>query len=149
AEAYANAYLGKTPVGDVELTGWNADALTVNPYLGSDGIRPFVETAGKFQRGVFALVKTSNPSSGEIQDLIVGDRPLYQKVVELVSEWGKGHRGALGYSLLGAVVGATYPSQLAELRAAAPAVPFLVPGYGAQGGSARDVAPAFDQHGLG
>jgi orotidine-5'-phosphate decarboxylase len=149
AEAYARAYLGKTPIGDVEVTGCDADALTVNPYLGFDGVRPFVETAAKFDKGVFALLKTSNPSSGEIQDVIVGDQPLYRVVAKLVSQWGEASRGELGYSLLGAVVGATYRDQLTDLRAAAPSVPFLVPGYGAQGGTAPDVAPAFDRDGLG
>jgi orotidine-5'-phosphate decarboxylase len=149
AEAYANAYLGTITVGHKPEPTWNADALTVNPYLGSDGILPFVQTAAHNDKGAFALVKTSNPSSGEIQDLVAGDRTVYRHVADLILEWGLPHRGALGYSLLGAVVGATYPRQLAELREAMPGVPFLVPGYGAQGGKARDVAAAFDADGLG
>jgi orotidine-5'-phosphate decarboxylase len=140
AEAYAGAYLGGP---------WAADAVTVNPYLGSDGIRPFVAAAARSGGGLFALVRTSNPSAGELQDLDCGGRPLYRRVAEAVARWGEDHRGAAGYSLVGAVVGATGPAQLAELRAALPGVPLLVPGYGSQGGTAADVAGAFDADGLG
>lgn len=136
AEAYAEAFLGT----DGPLS---VDALTLNSYLGSDGIEPFLRRCREHGRGVFILVKTSNPSSGEFQDLDVDGRPLYRRVGEAVHAWGEpmGHRG---YGPAGAVVGATYPSQLAELRQAMPHALFLVPGFGAQGGTADDVVPAFD-----
>ena len=150
AEAYARAYLGRVEVGPgVEESPWDADALTINPYLGGDGIAPFVEVAAREGKGAFALVRTSNASAGDFQDLVADGTPLYRHVADRVAEWAAPHRGQSGYSLLGAVVGATYPGQLAELRAALPGVLFLVPGFGAQGGTARDVAPAFDEHGLG
>ncbi len=125
------------------------DAVTVNPYTGSDGVVPFVELAQEVGGGVFVLVRTSNPSAREIQDLDAGGKPVYRHVAELVRGWGEGHQGASGYSSVGAVVGATWPEQLVELRAAMPHTPFLVPGYGAQGGAAGDVAAAFDENGLG
>jgi orotidine-5'-phosphate decarboxylase len=149
AEAYARAYLGKVPVGDRFEPAWNADALTVNPYLGSDGIAPFVKVAAREEKGLFILVRTSNASAGEFQDLVANGRPLYRHVAERLAQWAAPHRGESGYSLVGAVVGATYPLQLAELRAELPGVLFLVPGYGTQGGSAQDVAGAFDADGLG
>ncbi len=149
AEAYARAYLGRVTIGEEEIATWSADALTINPYLGSDGIAPFVEHASREGKGVFVLVRTSNPSAGEFQDLIAGGRPLYRHVAERLNEWAAPQRGESGYSLLGAVVGATYPEQLAELRETMPGVVLLVPGYGAQGGTAKDVAAAFDEQGLG
>lgn len=149
AGAYARAYLGTVALGEGKEASWDADALTVNPYLGSDGVQPFVDQAAQHEKGVFVLVRTSNPSSGEFQDLVAEGRPLYRHVAERVAQWAEPHRGQSGYSLLGAVVGATYPEQLAELREALPGVMFLVPGYGAQGGTARDVAAAFDDEGLG
>ena len=149
AEAYARAYLGRVPVGDRTEPSWEADALTVNPYLGSDGIAPFIATAEAEGKGLFVLVRTSNPSAGEFQDLVADGRPLYRHVAEHLARWAEPVRGASGYSLVGAVVGATYPEELAELRGAMPGVPFLVPGYGAQGGTAADVAAAFDANGLG
>lgn len=149
AQAYAAAYLGKTPVGPTEHTSWEADALTVNPYLGTDGIAPFVTTAAASAKGIFVLVRTSNPSAVEFQDLIADGQPIYRHVAERLRDWAAPHRGPSGYSLVGAVVGATYPEQLAELRAALPGVLFLVPGYGSQGGTARDVASAFDDRGQG
>ena len=142
AEAYARAYLGPDPA-------WDADALTVNPYLGSDGITPFVAAATAAEKGIFVLVRTSNPSAGEFQDLMADGRPLYRHVAEHLARWAAPGRGATGYSLVGAVVGATYPAELAALRQALPGVLFLVPGYGAQGGTAADVATAFDASGLG
>ena len=142
AEAYATAYMG--PDG-----GWEADALTINAYLGVDGIAPFVRAGAEHDTGAFVLVRTSNPSARDLQDLRVGDRPLYRHVADLVTQWGADHRGKSGYSLLGAVVGATYPQELAELREVMPGVVLLVPGYGAQGGTAADVASAFDADGLG
>ena len=149
AEAYAQAYLGEVAIEDRLEAPWDADALTINPYLGVDGIAPFVEVARKRDRGLFVLVRTSNPSAREIQDLVADGRPIYRHVADLVKTWSAADRDASGYGLLGAVVGATYPEQLAELREALPGVIFLVPGYGAQGGTARDVAAAFDADGLG
>ena len=149
AEAYARAYLGRVPVGDRSEPAWDVDALTINPYLGSDGVGPFVATAAAEGKGVFVLVRTSNASAGEFQDLVADGRPLYRHVAEHLARWAAPGRGAMGYSLVGAVVGATYPAELAALRQALPGVLFLVPGYGAQGGTAADVAAAFDANGLG
>lgn len=140
AEAYARAHL--------EVAG--VDALTVNPYLGSDSVEPFARRAREAGKGVFVLVKTSNPSSSEIQDLAVdGDKPLYVRVAELVNAWGEGSEGVHGYSSVGAVVGGMHPSQGIELRAHMPGVPLLVPGYGAQGAGADDIAGMFDAQGTG
>ncbi len=149
AEAYARAYLGKVPVGDHFEPSWDVDALTVNPYLGIDGITPFVKVATREGKGIFVLVRTSNASAREFQDLAVDGKPIYRHVADRLSGWASPYRGNSGYSFVGAVVGATYPTELAELREALPGVPFLVPGYGTQGGSATDVAPAFDSSGLG
>jgi orotidine-5'-phosphate decarboxylase len=149
AEAYARAYLGKVPVGGAFVPSWDADAITVNPYLGMDGISPFVKVAAREGKGLFVLVRTSNASAREFQDLVADGKPVYRHVADRLAGWAAPHRGASGYSLVGAVVGATYPAELAELRGAMPGVPFLVPGYGTQGGSAADVAPAFDADGLG
>jgi orotidine-5'-phosphate decarboxylase len=149
AEAYARAYLGKVPVGDHFEPSWDVDALTVNPYLGVDGVTPFVKVASREGKGIFVLVRTSNASAREFQDLVADGKPLYRHVAERLAGWALPHRGEAGYSFVGAVVGATYPHELAELREALPGVPFLVPGYGTQGGSASDVAPAFDDSGLG
>jgi orotidine-5'-phosphate decarboxylase len=149
AEAYARAYLGRVPVGDRFEAPWQADALTVNPYLGSDGIAPFVKLAAREGKGIFVLVRTSNASATEFQDLVADGQPIYRHVAHRVAQWAAPHRDGSGYSLVGAVVGATYPKQLGELRAALPGVLFLVPGYGTQGGSASDVAGAFDDNGLG
>ena len=142
ADAYARAYLrDDAPV----------DAITVNPYLGSNGVIPFVKTAAAEARGLFVLVKTSNPSSGELQDLSLqdADKLVYQHIADLVREWGEELVGDSGYSSVGAVVGATYPQELGELRARMPQTLLLVPGYGAQGATAQDVAVAFDERGLG
>ncbi len=143
ARAYAGAYLeGKSFTGAVKV-----DALTINPYLGYDGIEPFIE---KNDRGAFALVKTSNNSGGDLQDLELADGgKLYQKVGETVSEWGKEVKGEYGYSNLGAVVGATYPEDMGLLRKKMPDTYFLIPGYGAQGGKAEDIISGFNQDGLG
>lgn len=149
AEAYARAYLGRAAVGDRFEPTWPVDALTVNPYLGSDGITPFVRVAAEEGKGLFILDRTSNASAREFQDLVVDGRPLYRHVADKIAGWAAPHRGACGYSFVGAVVGATYAAELRELRQALPGVPFLVPGYGAQGGTAADVAPAFDPEGLG
>ncbi|HCA71192.1 MAG TPA: orotidine-5'-phosphate decarboxylase [Ruminococcaceae bacterium] len=149
-EAYAKAHLGTTEVEGTQIPAFDGDALTVNPYLGSDGIRPLLPICKERDKSIFALVKTSNPSSGELQDRTFADgKTLYATIGSLCEDWGKESRGQYGYSRVGAVVGATYPTQLGELRKALPHTFFLVPGYGAQGGGAKDVAPAFDQHGLG
>lgn len=150
AEAYASAHLGWTRQGD--WTGPDelaADAITVNPYFGYDGIRPFLERARARGRGLFMLVKTSNPSAGELQDLETEHGPVYERVGALAERWGQPYRGTAGYSLLGAVVGATYPQTLRSLRESLPHTFFLVPGVGAQGGSAADAAAAFDGRGEG
>jgi orotidine-5'-phosphate decarboxylase len=142
AKAYARGYLGNG-------SGWNADAITVSPYLGDDSLSPFVEVAVDSGAGVFVLVKTSNPGGAMLQDLTSDGRTLYTRVAEHVDALAAKNRGANGYGCVGAVVGATYPAQLSELRAAMPNTWFLVPGYGSQGGTAADVAAAFDSRGLG
>lgn len=150
AEAYAAAYLGKTTAGDIPVVNeLESDGLTVNAYLGTDGIRPFVEACKSDNKIIFVLVKTSNASSGELQDLLVDGEPIYQKMATLVNGWGADLVGEKGYSAVGAVVGATYPKQLTELRKSMPKAYILVPGYGAQGGGGADVAGAFDENGLG
>ena len=149
-QAYAVAHLGTVAVGSKRCTPFGSDALTVNPYLGSDGIRPLLDICEDEDKGMFVLVKTSNPSSGELQDQIFeGGESLYRTVGQLCEEWGESLPGKYGYSGVGAVVGATYPEQLLELRAELTRTFFLVPGYGTQGGGAKDVAPAFDANGLG
>ncbi|OJW19636.1 MAG: orotidine 5'-phosphate decarboxylase [Planctomycetales bacterium 71-10] len=149
AEAYARAYLGKEPVGGAFEPSWHADALTINPYLGTDGVQPFVKIASREKKGVFVLVRTSNASAREFQDLVCDGLPVYRHVANRLKDWGKGKQGAEGYNLVGAVVGATYPDELAELRSELPGVLFLVPGYGAQGGEAKDIAGGFDADGQG
>lgn len=148
-EAYATAHLGFTEVGGEEISAFGADALTVNGYLGTDGIAPLLDKCDKYDKGIFVLVKTSNKSSGELQDLKIGDKTVYATMGELCENWGKDHMGKYGYSSVGAVVGATYPEQLAEMRKALPHTFFLVPGYGAQGGGAEGVSKGFDKNGLG
>jgi orotidine-5'-phosphate decarboxylase len=151
AAAYSGAYLGETALfGDSKERVFDADALTVNPFLGIDGIKPFLTDCVKFDKGIFVLVKTSNESSGQLQDLFVdGGRRLYEVVAGYVDEWGRGLMGKCGYSSVGAVVGATYPEQARELRKIMKAAYFLVPGYGAQGGTGEDAAAAFNPDGLG
>lgn len=152
-EAYAAAHLGETMVGEERIAAFGADALTVNGYLGTDGIAPLLKVCRKMEKGIFVLVKTSNPSSGELQDLPAGPegdtRPVYEIMGNMCEHWGGELPGKYGYSGVGAVVGATYPEQLEELRAKLPSTFFLVPGYGAQGGGAEGVAKAFDRDGLG
>ncbi len=149
-QAYAAAHLGSVTVGGGNCIPFGGDALTVNPYLGSDGIDPLFGICKEADKGMFVLVKTSNPSSGELQDQVFeGGKTLYSAVGQLCEHWGEALPGKHGYSGVGVVVGATYPEQLAELRTALPHTFFLVPGYGAQGGGAKDVAPAFDSNGLG
>lgn len=149
SEAYAIAHLGRVQVGGTSLPVFNEDFATVNPYLGSDGIRPFLEVCKKEKKGIFVLVKTSNPSSGEFQDRLIDGRPLYEWVGEQVAKWGEEVMGQSGYSYVGAVVGATYPKMGQILRKVMPKACILVPGYGAQGGKAEDLAPYFNEDGLG
>lgn len=148
--AYAAAHLGQVPVKGELVSPFGADALTVNGYLGSDGITPLLTVCREQDTGIFVLVKTSNPSSGELQDRLLDDgKTLYAAMGDRCEQWGGQLPGKYGYSGVGAVVGATYPAQLQEMRKAAPHTFFLVPGYGAQGGAADDVAPGFDEKGLG
>ena len=151
AKGYSNAYLGQTPIGEEKISVFdNIDFLTVNPYLGVDSIKPFVEDCAEYEKGIFVLVKTSNPSSGELQDLkLENGETVYGHVAALVEKWGEELRGKYGYSSVAAVVGATYPQQLKEIREKAPHTYFLIPGYGAQGGKAEDIALGFDKQGLG
>ena len=150
AVAYAEAFLGTTRVFEHTVPGdFEADALTVNAFLGSDGIQPFIDQAQQHGRGLFVLVKTSNASSGEIQDVPVAGRPLYEHLAQLVEAWGAASRGGCGYAAVGAVVGATYPEQARRLRSLMPHTVFLVPGYGAQGATAADVVGCFDARGYG
>ena len=148
-EAYAAAHLGEVSANGTSVSPFGADALTVNGYLGTDGIAPLLNICEQHDKGIFVLVKTSNKSSGELQDKQIGDATIYRTMGDMCEQWGEASHGAYGYSAVGAVVGATYPAQLAELRRALPHTFFLVPGYGAQGGGANDVAPAFDAEGLG
>jgi orotidine-5'-phosphate decarboxylase len=147
-QAYADAAFG-VPVDGVIEPVWSADALTVNPYLGEDAVRPFIASARKVGAGVFVLVRTSNAGARLFQDLDCGGKPLFRHIGEAVARWARENVGTCGLGDVGAVVGATYPAEMAELRAALPEVPFLVPGYGAQGGGAADVAAAFRADGLG
>ncbi|MCL2079903.1 MAG: orotidine-5'-phosphate decarboxylase [Oscillospiraceae bacterium] len=152
AAAYSAAYLGSVKIGSAEFMPYDADALTVNAYLGSDGILPFIDTAIRFDKAVFALVKTSNPSAGELQDkLLSGEqsKTLYTAVGELMEEISADTQGEYGYTRVGAVVGATYPDEMKFLREHLKRTFFLVPGYGAQGGSAADAAYAFCENGRG
>jgi orotidine-5'-phosphate decarboxylase len=142
AEAYAAAYLDPPPALD-------ADAVTVNPFLGLDGVEPFLARCRQRGKGVFVLVRTSNPSARDIQDLSCEGEPLYLKVADLVARWGEGIRGASGWSSVGAVAGATYPDELRRIRSEMPWTPLLVPGIGAQGASVRDASGAFDTRGMG
>ncbi|MGN1412542.1 MAG: orotidine-5'-phosphate decarboxylase [Oscillospiraceae bacterium] len=147
--AYATAHLGETQVGSNMISAFNGDALTVNGYLGSDGINPLLEVCKAKDKGIFVLVKTSNKSSGELQDQKVGDNTIYATMGDMCENWGSTQIGEYGYSSVGAVVGATYPEQLTELRKRLPHTFFLVPGYGAQGGGAKGLKGAFDNNGLG
>lgn len=148
SEAYATGHLGHVTVGSNTFAGFDEDFATVNPYLGSDGIKPFLKVCKEEKKGIFILVKTSNPSSGEFQDRLIDGKPLYEWVGEKVAEWGEEVMGD-GYSYVGAVVGATYPEMGKVLRKVMPKACILVPGYGAQGGTAKDLAPYFNEDGLG
>ena len=161
AEGYSRAFLGDVEMFGAKAKGLDADALTVTPYLGYDGVKPFIEDCKKFGKGIFVLVKTSNRSSGELQDQdIFGEKVskefaqdehmrVYELMAHYVESWGADEVGESGYSSVGAVVGATYPAQAEVLRRLMPQAIFLVPGYGAQGGGAADVKPCFNKDGLG
>lgn len=146
--AYAAGHLGKVTVGSRQACAFQEDFATVNPYLGTDGIQPFLDVCKEEKKGLFILVKTSNPSSGEFQDQLIDGRPLYEYVGEKVAEWGAQHMGA-NYSYVGAVVGATYPQVGKAMRKVMPKAFILVPGYGAQGGKGKDLVHYFNEDGLG
>jgi orotidine-5'-phosphate decarboxylase len=146
AEAYAHAYLAGA---DPHSAPWSADALTVNPYLGSDTLEPFVKIASERGAGIYVLVKTSNPGAATFQDRLTDGQTLFRSVAEVVEQLSAANMDSHGYGPVGAVVGATYPAELNELRQAMPHVPLLIPGYGSQGGTAADVAGGFDARGLG
>jgi len=148
SESYAIGHIGSTQVGDNIVTGFDEDIVTVNPYLGSDGVKPFISVCNKEDKGIFVLVKTSNPSSGEFQDRLVDGKPLYEIVAEHVEMWGADSMDG-NYSNVGAVVGATYPEMGAQLRKIMPHAYILVPGYGAQGGKGEDLKGFFNKDGLG
>lgn len=160
AQAYANAYLGEVDVFGESIPGFDVDSVTVTPYLGYDGIKPFIDVSRDRGKGIFVLLKTSNPSSGDLQDQLLEEKVVtgfgvngrmtnYQLMAHLIDSWGSNEVGQSGYSFVGAVVGATYPKQAAELRKLLPQTLFLVPGYGAQGGGAEHVKPCFNDDGLG
>ncbi len=146
--AYANAHLGSVKIGDTVCRGFAEDFITVNPYLGTDGVKPFVDVCRQEKKGIFVLVKTSNPSSGEFQDQKIDGKPLYELVGEWVDRWGRDCMGE-SYSRVGAVVGATYPEMGKILRGIMPKSYILVPGYGAQGGTGKDLKHYFNEDGLG
>ncbi|MDO4325242.1 MAG: orotidine-5'-phosphate decarboxylase [bacterium] len=146
--AYAMGHIGSVKVGSKVLRGFDTEFITVNPYLGTDGVKPFVDVCNAENKGIFVLVKTSNPSSGEFQDKLIDGRPLYELVAEKVVEWGSQSMDGT-YSNVGAVVGATYPEMSKILRKQMPNTYFLVPGYGAQGGTAEDLKYCFNEDGLG
>ncbi|MCL2565899.1 MAG: orotidine-5'-phosphate decarboxylase [Defluviitaleaceae bacterium] len=147
--AYAKAFLGKIKIGDVEEEAFGADLLTVSPYLGQDSLEPFIDECRLRDKGIFILVKTSNPGSGMLQDLLVDGKPIYEIVGTYIEEWGTELRGRYGFSPIGAVVGATHKEQAARLREIMPHTFMLVPGYGAQGGTAADLSVCFNSEGLG
>ena len=149
AQAYADAWLGETRVGEASHPVFNADCVTLNGYMGSDTIEPFVEACKAGDKCLFLLVKTSNPGSGELQNMVAGDRLVYKVMGDMTAKLGKGTEGRYGFHLAGAVVGATYPSDMRELRRRLEHTFFLVPGYGAQGGTAEDVQYAFQDGGKG
>lgn len=150
AEAYAKAFLGRVDLFGKETEVVNADALTITPYLGYDGVKPFIDCCEKYGKGIFALVKTSNPSSGDLQDRKVDDYAMLHELLgHLMDSWGQDQIGERGYSSVGAVVGATYPEQARSLRSIMPNSIFLVPGYGAQGGGAEDIKHCYNEDGLG
>ena len=149
ATAYAEGWLGTTRVGETDCAAFDADCVTLNGYMGSDAIKPFLDQCVARNKSAFVLAKTSNPSSVELQDMVAGDRVVYTVMGDLIERWGKDTAGKYGYNALGAVVGATHPSVLKELRRRLEHTFFLVPGYGVQGGTAADVRCAFDELGRG
>ena len=149
AEAYATAHIGEVDVEGAAFPAFDEDMITLNPYLGSDSIEPYFAAMRARDRGLFILCKTSNPGGGEFQDLIVDGMPLYEKVGLRIEAWGEPFRGKYGFSDIGAVVGATYPEQGVRLRKILPHTFFLVPGYGAQGATAKDLAGCFNEDGIG
>ncbi len=149
AEAYADAHIGKVSIDHSVEAPFGADAITVNPYLGTDSLLPFIRTAQKYKKGIFVLVKTSNPDSGEFQDLMCGEKKLYEIIAEKTHAWGKDFIGKQGYSTVGAVVGATFSREISILRKIMPTAYFLVPGYGAQGATTKDIEYCFNPDGLG
>lgn len=148
SEAYAIGHLGKVQVGSKSYYGFDEDFATINPYMGADSVKPFIKVCKEEKKGLFILVKTSNPSSGDFQDQLMGETPLYELVGKKVTEWGLDHMGT-NYSYVGAVVGATYPEMGKVLRDIMPKSFILVPGYGAQGGKGADLVHFFDKDGLG
>lgn len=149
AESYSRAHIGKVDIEGEAYTIYNEDFITIHPYMGYDSVKPYIKDCKEYNKGLFVLVKTSNPNSGEIQDLEVNGERIYQIVGRLVSKWGSELIGKYGYSQIGAVVGATYPYQAKNLRNIMPHTFFLIPGYGAQGGRAEDLKDCFDKNGLG
>lgn len=149
AEAYAEAHIGEVHIDDFVETPFATDAVTVNPFLGTDSLLPFIQTAKKHNKGIFVLVKTSNPLSCEFQDLMCGGKKLHEIIAEKANEWGSALIGKQGYSAIGAVVGATFPQEISTLRKIMPTAYFLVPGYGAQGATAKDIKYCFNPDGLG
>lgn len=149
AEAYSDGHIGRVTIGENQFEGFKQDYITINAYLGSDGVVPFLEDCKKYEKGIFVLAKTSNPNSGEIQDLLVDGVPVYEKMGALIEKWGSELMGQNGFSSVGAVVGATHPEQAKRLRQVMPHTFFLVPGYGAQGGKAEDLAVCFNENGIG
>ncbi|MBQ3516012.1 MAG: orotidine-5'-phosphate decarboxylase [Lachnospiraceae bacterium] len=149
SSAYATGHLGKITIGGNTYAPFDEDFATVNPYLGSDGVKPFIDVCKEEKKGIFILVKTSNPSSGEFQDRLIDGKPLYEWVGRKVDEWGADCMGSNGYSYVGAVVGATYPEMGKILRDIMPKSYILVPGYGAQGGKGADLVHFFNKDGLG
>ena len=150
AKAYSSAFLGRTKIDEKEQAIYDVDFVTLNPYQGTDSIKPFIDDCIKYNKGAFVIVKTSNPSSGELQNLkLESGKEVYAEVINLIEKWGKDLIGKYGYSSISAVVGATYPIELKKLREIAPHTFFLIPGYGAQGGKAEDIALGFDKNGIG
>ncbi len=149
AVAYAEAHIGEVYIDSVVETPFAADAITINPFLGTDSLLPFIQTAKKHNKGIFVLVKTSNASSGEFQDLMCGGKKLHEIIAEKTRELGKDLTGKYGYSAIGAVVGATFSQEVSALREIMPTSYFLIPGYGTQGATAKDIKYCFNQDGLG